>query len=64
MRVSTREEFEAWCEHKTLDFGLTRISHLSETKTFCSQCKYISVGFSVDIMGVIVLHRLLVVLIN
>lgn len=45
MRVSTWEEFEAWCEHKTVDFGLTKIS--LEAKSSSSQWKNISVGLSV-----------------
>lgn len=45
-------------------FGLTDISYLSETMSFCSQCKCLSFGFSINMMGVIVLHRLTVMLIN
>lgn len=45
MRVSTWEEFEAWCEHKTVDFGLTKIS--LKAKSSSSQWKNISVGLSV-----------------
>lgn len=51
MKVSAGEEFGAWCEHRTLDLGLTGIKNLSKTK-YCSQHSFISVGLPIK-MGVI-----------